>query len=285
MILSENSSLQLAAILIESSEEQGDKQGFIQRAKAFFKRIIGIIVEKIKSFGKFIKEKVRGLFDKIEALKMRLQGFSSDEIEMYQSMRDVARSMEDELKDWYKIDHKEILKAKDTIAKLVSEMEVIMKDMAKVAKDDNVSDEEYNKRTEALVEKMDKLDEAFYIFADGSSAFAVSKRDLDHDRHVTKYKMSIKSAIQALDVLGKTSKECAVVTSDYVSKLNGFKSQLETIQSITIENTRSRIFGVITKLNAFIGKIGSGVNKIWANIFSFVGKIFKSFGKKKEEDK
>lgn len=74
MILTEGQSLQLTIVLMEAAKDKGDKQGFVKRAKEFFKKLIDFIKEKISKFTAFVKDKVRSLLDKLHVLKLKLKG-------------------------------------------------------------------------------------------------------------------------------------------------------------------------------------------------------------------
>ena len=257
------------------------KKGFLKRAKEFFKRIISIVTEKIKNFGKFIKEKVRDLFDKIQEFKLRLQGSSSDEIEKFRSMRDENRRKEAELKEFYKTEIREILQAKDVLVEAINELEDTMRYLFKIRGE--VSEVEYSDKWLPFTVRADEMIRSIDSFNERVQSFTKADGGPERDRHIDSYKMTIKSTIQTLDHMSKTAKVCLVVSDKYIKKLDYFKNYLELTKDSVGDNARSKIFGMITKLNSFIGKIGSGINKIWAKIFSSVGKIFKSFGKKKED--
>lgn len=155
MILAENQSLQLTAILMEAAADKGDKQGFLKRAKEFFKRLIESVKGKISKFASFIKDKVRVLLDKLHVFEMKLKGKNSEEISASLKERKVDRGLEAYYKD-------KLASLKANVAyinKHKAPLIQMVKEANRMYNDPEVSIKEYNEFATKLDDYVDEFKE------------------------------------------------------------------------------------------------------------------------------
>lgn len=125
---------------MEAAADKGDKQGFLQRAKEFLKKLIEAVKDKITKFTSFVKNKVRSLLDKLHAFKMKLKGKSPEEISISLQKRELNRNLDDLWKE-------NLVKLKANVAYVTKNTSVInqmVQEANRMAKNPNVSDEEYD---------------------------------------------------------------------------------------------------------------------------------------------
>ena len=282
MILTENQSLQLTAILMEAAADKGDKQGFLQRAKEFFKKLIEAIKEKIAKFASFVKDKVRSLLDKLHVFKMKLKGKSSEEISVSLQKRATDRTLEVAYKEKLanlKANVAYVTKNAGTIKQMVQEAN-------KMAKNPNVSDEEYD----AFAKKMDGYLDEFKgnllgIGVKASSLSSGAPKARTREKLASYSIFSHKEALKAILEIEGVIKDSIVVNKSYSEMLTWVKKEyLDTYMMLDGFYKTHKTFTIFGKLNNLVNSMGSAVTKIWSTIFQVVGKIFSSFRKKKEED-
>lgn len=279
MILTENQSLQLAAILMEAAADKGDKQGFLKRAKEFFKKLIESIKDKISKFASFVKDKVRSLLDKLHAFKMKLKGKSSEEISASLKQREVSRTIEDQWKE-----NLVNLKANVTyVTKNTSVIKQMVQEASRMATNSNVTDEEYDNYAMKLDKYLDDFKEnllgiGFKTIAIGAAKARTRKKTASYSIY------SYKEALKAISEVEGVIKDSISVNKAYSAMLSQVKKDYEESYKILDDFYKPKNVTILGKLNNLISSMGSAVTKIWSTIFQVVGKIFSSFRKKKEEE-
>ena len=280
MVLTENQTLQLTAILIEAAEDQGDKQGFLQRAKDFLKKLIEAVKDKISKFASFVKDKVRSLLDKLHVFKMKLKGKSSEEISISLKKRELNRDLDDLWKE-------NLVNLKSNVAYITKNASVIkqmVQEANRMAKNPNVSDEEYDN----YAMKLDKYLDGFKdnLLGIGFKAIATDGAPTARTREKTaRYSIfSYKEAQKAISEVEGIIKDSIVVNKAYSDMLTQVKKDYEDSYKIMDNYYKTKNVTILGKLNNLIGSMGSAVTKIWSTIFQVVGKIFSSFRKKKEDE-
>lgn len=282
MILTENQSLQLTAILIEAAADKGDKQGFIQRAKEFFKKLIKAIKDKISKFSSFVKDKVRSLLDKLHAFKMKLKGKSSEEISSSLQKRENDRTLEAVYKEKLanlKANVAYVTKNAGTIKQLVQEAN-------KMAKNPNVSDEEYDEFAKKMDDYLDEFKgNLLGIGVKASSLSSGAPKARTREKLASYSIFSHKEALKAILEIEDVIKNSIVVNKSYSEMLTWVKKEyLDTYMMLDGFYKTHKTFTVFGKLNNLVNSMSSAVTKIWSTIFQLVGKIFGSFRKKKDEE-
>lgn len=279
MILTENQSLQLAAILMEAAADKGDKQGFLKRAKEFFKKLIESIKDKISKFASFVKDKVRSLLDKLHVFKMKLKGKSSEEISASLKQREVSRTIEDQWKE-----NLVNLKANVTyVTKNTSVIKQMVQEASRMATNSNVTDEEYDNYAMKLDKYLDDFKEnllgiGFKTIAIGAAKARTRKKTASYSIY------SYKEALKAISEVEGVIKDSISVNKAYSAMLSQVKKDYEESYKILDDFYKPKNVTILGKLNNLISSMGSAVTKIWSTIFQVVGKIFSSFRKKKEEE-
>lgn len=279
MVLTESQSLQLATILIEAAADRGDKQGFLQRAKEFFKKLIEDVKEKISKFASFVKDKVRSLLDKLHAFKMKLKGKSPEEISISLQKRELNRNLDDLWKE-----NLVKLKANVTyVTKNTSVIKQMVQEANRMAKNPNVSDEEYDNYAKKLDKYLDEFKDN--LLGIGFRAAAEGAPKARTREKTARYSIfSYKEAQKAISEVEGIIKDSIVVNKTYSDMLTQVKKDYEDSYKIIDNFYKTKNVTILGKLNNLISSMGSAVTKIWSAIFQVVGKIFGSFRKKKEED-
>lgn len=278
MILTESQSLQLTAILMEASADRGDKQGFLQRAKEFLKKLIEAVKEKISKFASFVKDKVRSLLDKLHVFKMKLKGKSSEEISISLQKRELNRNLDDLWKE-----NLVKLKANVTyVTKNTSVIKQMVQEANRMAKNPNVSDEEYDNYAKKLDKYLDDFKDN--LLGIGFRAAAEGAPKARTREKTARYSIfSYKEAQKAISEVEGVIKDSIVVNKAYSDMLTQVKKDYEDSYKIIDNFYKTKNVTILGKLNNLISSMGSAVTKIWSVIFQVVGKIFSSFRKKKED--
>lgn len=278
MILTENQNLQLAAILMEAAADKGDKQGFLQRAKEFLKKLIEVVKGKISKFASFVKDKVRSLLDKLHAFKMKLKGKSPEEISISLQKRELNRNLDDLWKE-------NLVKLKANVTYVTKNTSVInqmVQEANRMAKNPNVSDEEYDNYAKKLDKYLDEFKDnllgiGFRVAAEGAPKARTREK-------TARYSIfSYKEAQKAISEVEGIIKDSIVVNKAYSDMLTQVKKDYEDSYKIIDNFYKTKNVTILGKLNNLISSMGSAVTKIWSTIFQVVGKISSSFRKKKED--
>lgn len=278
MVLTENQNLQLAAILMEAAADKGDKQGFLQRAKEFIKKLIEAVKDKITKFTSFVKNKVRSLLDKLHAFKMKLKGKSPEEISISLQKRELNRNLDDLWKE-------NLVKLKANVTYVTKNTSVInqmVQEANRMAKNPNVSDEEYDNYAKKLDKYLDEFKDN--LLGIGFRAAAEGAPKARTREKTARYSIfSYKEAQKAISEVEGIIKDSIVVNKAYSDMLTQVKKDYEDSYKIIDNFYKTKNVTILGKLNNLISSMGSAVTKIWSTIFQVVGKIFSSFRKKKEE--
>ena len=282
MILTESQSLQLSVILMEAAEDKGDKQGFLKRAKEFFKRLIESIKDKISKFASFVKDKVRTLLDKLHVFKMKLKGKSSEEIDASLQQRANDRALEVAYKEKLanlKANVAYVTKNADTVKQMVQEAN-------SMAKNSNVSDEEYDEFAKKLDSYLDEFKGNLLGIGVKTGTLSSGAPKARTREKLASYSIfSHKEALKAIIKVEEVIKDSIVVNKSYSEMLTWVKKEyLDTYMMLDGFYETHKTFTIFGKLNNLVNSMGSAVTKIWSTIFQVVGKIFGSLRKKKEED-
>lgn len=279
MILTENQSLQLTIILMEAAEDQGDKQGFLQRAKEFIKKLIEAVKDKISKFTSFVKDKVRSLLDKLHAFKMKFKGKSPEEISISLQKRELNRNLDDLWKE-------NLVKLKANVTYVTKNTSVInqmVQEANRMAKNPNVSDEEYDNYAKKLDKYLDDFKDN--LLGIGFRAAAEGAPKARTREKTARYSIfSYKEAQKAISEVEGIIKDSIVVNKAYSDMLTQVKKDYEDSYKIIDNFYKTKNVTILGKLNNLISSMGSAVTKIWSAIFQVVGKIFGSFRKKKEDE-
>lgn len=279
MVLTENQNLQLAVILMEAADDKGDKQGFLQRAKEFLKKLIEAVKDKITKFTSFVKNKVRSLLDKLHAFKMKLKGKSPEEISISLQKRELNRNLDDLWKE-------NLVKLKANVTYVTKNTSVInqmVQEANRMAKNPNVSDEEYDNYAKKLDKYLDEFKDN--LLGIGFRAAAEGAPKARTREKTARYSIfSYKEAQKAISEVEGIIKDSIVVNKAYSDMLTQVKKDYEDSYKIIDNFYKTKNVTILGKLNNLIGSMGSAVTKIWSTIFQVVGKIFGSFRKKKDEE-
>ena len=273
MLLTESQSLQLAIVLMEAAEDKGDKQGFVKRAKEFFKKLIDFIKEKISKFAAFVKDKVRALLDKLHVLKMKLKGKSSEEIAASLEQRETDRS----IKAYYKEKLANLRANAAYITKNSETVKQMVKEASRMATNSNVSDEEYDSYAHKLDEQLDKFK---------SNLLGIGLNSNSLTKKTTKYSiLAYKDAVRVISEVEGVIKDSIAVNKAYSAMLTRVKDDYEfNYKLLRGDYTGNKSITLFGKVNSLVNSIGSAVTNLWSTIFQVVAKVFGSFRKKKEED-
>lgn len=273
MILTENQSLQLATILMEAAADKGDKQGFLQRAKEFFKKLIEAIKEKISKFAAFVRDKVRSLLDKLHVLKLKLKGKSSEEISASLEQRETDRY----IKAYYKEKLANLRTNAAYITKNSETVKQMVKEASRMATDSKVSDEEYDSYAYKLDEQLDKFKSN--LLGIGLNSNSLTKKS-------TKYSiLAYKDAVRVISEVEGVIKDSIAVNKAYSEMLTRVKDDYEfNYKLLRGDYTGNKSITLFGKVNSLVNSIGSAITNLWSTIFQVVAKVFGSFRKKKEED-
>lgn len=278
MVLTENQNLQLAAILMEAAADKGDKQGFLQRAKEFIKKLIEVVKGKISKFASFVKDKVRSLLDKLHAFKMKLKGKSPEEISISLQKRELNRNLDDLWKE-------NLVKLKANVTYVTKNTSVInqmVQEANRMAKNPKVSDEEYDNYAKKLDKYLDDFKDN--LLGIGFRAAAEGAPKARTREKTARYSIfSYKEAQKAISEVEGIIKDSIVVNKAYSDMLTQVKKDYEDSYKIIDNYYKTKNVTILGKLNNLISSMGSAVTKIWSTIFQVVGKIFSSFRKKKED--
>lgn len=278
MVLTENQNLQLAAILMEAAADKGDKQGFLQRAKEFLKKLIEAVKSKISKFASFVKDKVRSLLDKLHAFKMKLKGKSPEEISISLQKRELNRNLDDLWKE-------NLVKLKANVTYITKNTSVInqmVQEANRMAKNPNVSDEEYDNYAKKLDKYLDDFKDN--LLGIGFRAAAEGAPKARTREKTARYSIfSYKEAQKAISEVEGIIKDSIVVNKAYSDMLTQVKKDYEDSYKIIDNFYKTKNVTILGKLNNLISSMGSAVTKIWSTIFQLVGKIFGSFREKKED--
>lgn len=279
MVLTESQSLHLTAILMEAAEDKGDKQGFLQRAKEFLKKLIEAVKEKISKFASFVKDKVRSLLDKLHVFKMKLKGKSSEEISISLQKRELNRNLDDLWKE-------NLVKLKANVTYVTKNTSVInqmVQEANRMAKNPNVSDEEYDNYAKKLDKYLDEFKDN--LLGIGFRAAAEGAPKARTREKTARYSIfSYKEVQKAISEVEGVIKDSIVVNKAYSDMLTQVKKDYEDSYKIIDNFYKTKNVTILGKLNNLISSMGSAVTKIWSTIFQLVGKIFSSFRKKKDEE-
>lgn len=279
MVLTENQTLQLTAILMEAAADKGDKQGFLQRAKEFFKKLIEAVKEKIAKFASFVKDKVRSLLDKLHAFKMKLKGKSPEEISISLQKRELNRNLDDLWKE-------NLVKLKANVTYITKNTSVInqmVQEANRMAKNPNVSDEEYDNYAKKLDKYLDEFKDN--LLGIGFRAAAEGAPKARTREKTARYSIfSYKEAQKAISEVEGIIKDSIVVNKAYSDMLTQVKKDYEDSYKIIDNFYKTKNVTILGKLNNLISSMGSAVTKIWSTIFQVAGKIFGFFRKKKEDE-
>ena len=283
MLLTERQSLQLTIVLMEAAEDKGDKQGFVKRAKEFFKRLIESVKGKISKFASFIKDKIRVLLDKLHVFEMKLKGKSSEEISASLKERKVDRGLEAYYKD-------KLASLKANVAyinKHKAPLIQMMKEANKMYNDPEVSIKEYNAFTAKVDDYLDEFKENLLEIGLKKETLISAAPKARTREKLASY--SIFSHHEALKVIY----ELRAVIREGVSFNKEFTEVLADLKKIYLDayalldrlykTEDTHKFTIFSKLDNLVNSMGSAITKIWSNIFQLVGKLFGSFRKKKEE--
>lgn len=278
MVLTENQSLQLTVIIMEAAEDKGDKQGFLQKAKEFLKKLIEAVKDKITKFTSFVKNKVRSLLDKLHAFKMKLKGKSPEEISISLQKRELNRDLDDLWKE-----NLVKLKADVTyVTKNTSVIKQMVTEAGRMATNSNVTDEEYDNYAKKLDKYLDDFKDN--LLGIGFRAAAEGAPKARTREKTVRYSIfSYKEAQKAISEVEGVIKDSIVVNKAYSDMLTQVKKDYEESYKIIDNFYKTKNVTILGKLNNLISSIGSAVTKIWSTIFQVVGKIFGSFRKKKED--
>lgn len=282
MILTENQSLQLSAILIEAAADKGDKQGFLQRAKEFFKRLIESVKGRISKFASFIKDKIRVLLDKLHVFEMKLKGKNSEEVSASLKERKIDRGLE----AYYK-DKLASLKANVTyINKHKAPLIQMMKEADRMYNDPEVSIKEYN----AFAEKLDAYTDEFKenlieIGLKKDTLISAAPKARTREKLASYSIFSHHEALKVIYELRAVIKEGVSATKDFTETLAKLKKNYldaYVLLDRLYKTDSTHKFTIFSKLDNLVNSMGSAITKIWSTIFQLVSKIFGSFSKKKE---
>lgn len=269
MILSENHSIQISAILIEAAEEQGDKKGALTHIKEFLKKVISFVVEKIKKFTDFIKTQVQRIVYKIRRFKDRMAAKKKDVAPKDKPITAAAKKEE--------ATARRNLNAKtQAMVKLLPQLKAFIK----MADAENMEGAE--KRLAGVKEAIDKIADQMAAMDEQFAKYTSSA-----NRRERAF-ATVKEALAALSDVEKVASENAKITAEFVATLKEYKAKLETLVNKVEkqpEQKPSAISKVIAGLNGVVSKVSGFVSGTWAAILRVLSKIFSAFGKKDDEAK
>lgn len=272
MILNENQRIQITAILMEASNERGDKQGFLAKAKDFLKRLLAIVKEKISKFKSFLKEKVKSLIDRITIFIRARKGGGATIDKMIASAT-VAR--ENSFTEYAKTSYKNFKTSDDRIKKIIPKINDMLKDLKRAL-------EEPEYEFSAV-----KFESAIFAINDNISDMLHYTTQLSKSDTVYKIQHSQESK-DAINRVDKLVKDMISVVKGYKESTDLFLGSLEYNQKLIGLAYKeldklgdSKIMTALSKTHSTISKLGSAITSIWSKIFSFVASLI---GRKKKED-
>lgn len=232
MILSENHTIQISAILVEAAEQQGDKKGLIERVKGFFKRIVDAIKEKVGKFVKFLVEKLKPLSGIFKRAKEKLAAFAKEK----------ARQ-----KDSYNAYMSQLLI--DGIADLPQLVKLQQEFVNEVLAKADATDEE---KAEALKQAVDNIQQA----VKGAPALAALNKSVNkgEDRAAGEklVKLSITEAVRLLDKITKSAQVVEVASQKYVKQLETYNKKLVTFYKAYDGQKVSAFTSLTTKIYSVV---------------------------------
>lgn len=277
MILTENQNLQLTVILMEAAEDQGDKQGFLKKAKEFFKRILAIITERIKKFTSFLKEKVKSLEDHIYVLIKRLKGKDSQNAKY--STREERFNTEKAKKRYA-----DFKKLNSKMKEGISDLTLVLKGLNAIPvlkqKGKGPSDEEYKNMVDKTHEMIDDVSD--HMFEIGEYFKNFSNSNLGY-KAANKDKVSSigKETLSSLDEFMKLINDNKDISYEYMKLMTSTRNFLKRKMDELDEATDSKFIRAMSKFNSLLSKTGSLVTGFWSKIFSFVTDLI---GRKKKDE-
>lgn len=272
MILTENQRIQITAILMEASNERGDKQGFLAKAKDFLKRLLAIVKEKIGKFKSFLKEKVKSLIDRI-IIYIRARKGGGATIDKMIASATVAR--ENSWTEYAKTAYKSFKASDDHIKKITPKINDMLKDLKRA-----LEEPEYEfsavKFEGAVIAINDDISDMLNYTTRLSRSDTVNK--IQHGQEA-------KDAINRVD---KLVKDMIGVVKGYKESTDLFLDSLKYSQTLLEKAYKeldkvgdSKMITALSKVHSTISKLGSAITSIWSKIFSFVASLI---GRKKKED-
>ena len=272
MILNENQRLQITAILMEASNERGDKQGFLAKAKDFLKRLIAIVKEKIGKFKSFLKEKVKSLIDRITIYIRARKGGGTHTAKMIASS---SVERENRWTKYAKNAYKSFKASDDHVKKITPKINDMLKDLKRAL-------EEPEYEFSAL-----RFESAVIAINDDISDMLNYTTQLSRSNtvHKMQHGQEAKDAINRVDKIMKDMigivKGHKESTDLFLDSLKYSQTLLEMAYKELDKVGDSKLMTAIGKVNSTISKLGSAITSIWSKIFSFVASLI---GRKKKED-
>ena len=279
MILTEEQSIQLACILIEASEENGNpetKEGLVSKIKGVLDRVNNWIKEKLHKLTTFIKEK----FSKVANLLLKpVKKLLNNSKFVKEFQRSYKEKNLNEVKDG---PIKEYFNNLKDINNEIKSLSSVIKEVSKAAASGGKHNAlEYSKEkldevvTELgkLLEKYDETSKNFNEYYRSESSYAV---------HTSIE--SIRVAIDALDEMFHRPEELRKFLADHHKTLIKMKDDIDNSNK---ENT----YAYTSKLAYGLGKFSSGMVNFFTSAFSkavsilkmLAAPLLKFFKKKKAE--
>lgn len=240
MILSENHTIQISAILVEAAEQQGDKKGLIERVKGFFKRIVEAIKEKVGKLVKFLAEKMKPLGGIFKRAKEKLAAFAKEK----------ARQ-----KDSFNVYINKLLI--DGIVGLPEVVKMQNDFINQVLTKADVTDEE---KAEALKKVVDTIQTAVKGVPSLDALNKSVNKGSDKEAGDQLIKLSLAEAVRLLDKITKTAQVVEGVSQKYVKQLDAYNKKLVNFYK-TYDGQKVSAFTSLTT------KVYSSINVFFVVIF------------------
>lgn len=266
MIINEAHTFQIAAVLIEAAEEQGEKkESIIRKIKNMLSRALAWIKEKLSAFKAFLADKVSKLG---KAIKSFIAKFSSKEVK--------EKAKEADKKGPVEVDEDNVKNILETLGNAMLRITNATESIASAAGKVNVQDvTEIDDDLTMLEKLLDEYVEAVKDvkdFKDGDIRKAASMMK----KPATKL---VDEAIKALTDLAKVYVK-ATDTNKKVEKaisnsLDTLKRLEHTITSSLDGHKPTVISKLISRMTGLVGKVSSGVSSIWGSIAACFKKIVK----------
>lgn len=271
MILTEAHTFQIASILIEAAEEQGEKkESLFKKIKNMLSRALNWIKEKLSSFKAFLSDKVSKLG---KAIKSFVAKFSSKEVKDKAKEADKEGPVEvdeDNIKNILETlgsSMLRVLNATENIAGAAGKVNV--QDITEIDKDLTILEKLLEEYTEAVKDVKEFKDEDIGKAAD----------------------MMKKPATKLVDEATKALTDLAKI---YVKATEGNKkvekaisNSLETLKSLdkmfnpSLEEgpKPTLISRLISRMTGLVSRVSSGISLIWGSIATCFKKIVKRVSK------
>ena len=257
---------QIAAVLIEAAEEQGEKkESILQKIKSMLSKALNWIKEKLSTFKAFLADKVSKLG---KAIKSFIAKFSSKEV------KDKAK--EADKKGPVEVDEDNVKNILETLGnamlRITNSTESIATAAGKVnVQDVNEIDDDLTMLEKLLDEYVDAVKDV-KEFKDGDIRKAASMMKKPATKLVDE---AIKALTDLAKVYVKATDTNKKVEKTISNSLDTLKRLEHTITSSLDGHKPTAISKLISRMTGLVGKVSSGVSAVWGSIAACFKKIVK----------